>query len=228
MTDIEKNVKEILAYISEEEKRLGRRISLVGATKTRTPDEINDAVKAGLEAVGENRPQELRDKLPLISPEAEIHFIGHLQKNKVKYVVGKASLIHSCDSLDLAEAISAYAKERGITQDMLIEVNISKEPDKHGFSAGGIFAAAEKLKKLDNVRFRGLMTVLPHVETTLLPPYCIKMKELFDKLKADVFGEDFNVLSMGMSEDFKTAINYGSNMVRIGRGIFGERDYGKN
>ena len=226
MVNIAQNVKDIKRYISEREKALGREIILVGATKTRTAAEINAAVAAGLSVVGENRPQELRDKLSLISPSAEIHFIGHLQKNKIKYVVGKASLIHSCDSLDLAAAVSAYAKERGITQDMLIEVNISGEADKHGFSASEIFAAAEKLKTLDNVRFTGLMTVLPHIGD--VSAHCDETRKLYEKLQSEVFGGQFRFLSMGMSEDYKTAIEFGSNMVRIGRGIFGERDYGKD
>ena len=111
---------------------------------------------------------------------------------------------------------------------MLLEVNISGEADKHGFSPDEICSAAEKIKNLYNVRFKGLMTVLPHIGEPLLSSYCIKAKEVYGKLKTEVFGSGFEILSMGMSEDYKTAIAFGSNMVRIGREIFGERDYGKN
>ena len=224
IAEISENVKRINAYIKECEEKTGRKIFLVGATKTRTIAEINAGIEAGLSIVGENRPQEFRDKFSLISPLAEKHFIGHLQANKVKYVVGKASLIHSCDSLETARAISAYAKKTGIVQDVLIEINIAGEADKHGFAPEGLNSASESLKTIDNLRFRGLMTVLPHIEKSLLPPYLKKMKNLFDALKESVFGEEFEYLSMGMSEDYEISIEYGANMIRLGRAIFGERE----
>ncbi|MBP5193902.1 MAG: YggS family pyridoxal phosphate-dependent enzyme [Clostridia bacterium] len=226
MENITENLKNILDILRAAEKNYGRRIYLVGATKTRTIGEIEAAFDAGLEIIGENRPQEFRDKFPFYPPGVEKHFIGHIQENKIKYVAGKASLIHSCDSLGFAVALNACAKKIDAVQDVLIEVNISREKDKHGFSPSEVFAAASELKTLENLRYKGLMTVLPRLTESELAPYCAEMKELFDGLKAEVF-PSFSYLSMGMSEDFETAIRFGSNMVRIGRGIFGERN-GKN
>ena len=220
------NVKKILEFLRAAEEKYGRRIYLVGAVKTRTAGEIAAAAEAGLEIAGENRPQEIRDKFPFYPPGVEKHFIGHIQPNKVKYVVGKASLIHSCDSMEFAAAANAYAKKTGVVQDVLIEINISREKDKHGFLSENAFDAATELKTLENLRFRGLMTALPRLPADKLAPYCKEMKELFDKIKDGIF-PDFEFLSMGMSEDYETAIAFGANMVRIGRGIFGERN-GKN
>ncbi len=222
--EIVKNTENILKRLQKRSAELGRDICLVGATKTRTAEEINAAISAGLKMVGENRPQEFRDKFPLISPDAEKHFIGHLQENKVKYVVGKASLIHSCDGLPLAYEISRQAKKLGVVQDVLIEVNIAGEADKHGFLTDEVFNAAQKLKSIENLRFRGLMTVLPHVETEAARPFALHAQDIFVKLKEKVFGDDFKYLSMGMSEDYELAIDCGSNMVRLGRAIFGERN----
>jgi len=223
--EIVSNLKAVLKQIEGLEARYGRKIYLVGATKTRTAEEINLAVANGLKIVGENKPQEFRDKHLLINPDAEQHFIGHLQANKVKYVVGKASLIHSCDSLSLAEEISRRAKALNVVQDVLIEVNISAEENKHGFAPSSLSDTVDKLKSIDNLCFRGVMTVLPNVSSDLLPPYCKKMQEIFSSLKG-AFGEQFDLLSMGMSNDYLVALEYGANMIRLGRAIFGERDYG--
>lgn len=219
--DVLKNLKEISNQIAKLEEQFTRKIYLVGATKTRTVEEINFAVENGLEIVGENKPQEFRDKLPYISPLAKKHFIGHLQSNKLKYVVGKADLIHSCDSLITAEGINVLAQKQGVVQDVLIEIKISDEEHKHGFLIEEIFDVVDKLKSLKNIRFMGLMTVLP-IEKTLVVGCCKKMKEAFIKMQS-IFGEDFIYLSMGMSEDYVTAIENGANMIRLGRAIFGER-----
>lgn len=216
---IEKNLAEINEYLLDVEKATGRHIHLVGATKTRTAEEINFAVDCGLKIVGENRAQEFRDKLPLVSDLAEKHFIGHLQANKIKYVVGKASLIHSCDSVELAREVSLYASRLGVVQDMLIEVNIAGEESKHGFLKDELLSSVSLLKSLSNVRFRGLMTVLPH---DLRAKSCAEaMKRLYDRLNGEL--ANFDILSMGMSEDYKIAIRHGGNMIRLGRAIFGER-----
>ena len=223
MVDIKGNIEKVFSYLSSEEHRLGRKITLVGATKTRTADEINYAVSLGLKIVGENKPQELRDKYDFITKDAEIHLIGHLQKNKIKYVVGKASLIQSCDELSLAEEINEYAKKLGIIQNALIEYKVSDEESKHGFSEEEIFRSAKKLKNLENVRFKGFMTVLPKCRTEEeLRLYCKKAQDVYNRVKC-LFGEDFGIFSMGMTEDYKIALEYGSNMVRLGRAIFGER-----
>lgn len=220
-------IDSICEYVREVEQQTGRKIYVCGATKTRSVDEINQAIAYGLSIVGENRAQEFRDKHEFISKKAEQHFIGHLQSNKIKYVVGKAKLIHSCDSVELATEISHYAKKLDITQDVLIEINISGEEDKHGFLPEQVFGAIEQLKTLENIRFRGVMTVLPHLPEVNLIPYCERMKQFYDILKADFFGDNFIYLSMGMSEDYKIAVKCGANMIRLGRAIFGERATGK-
>lgn len=213
----------ITEYLSGIHAQTGTKVHLVAATKMRTVDEINAAISYGVKIVGENRAQEFRDKHAFISPEAEQHFIGHLQANKIKYVVGRASLIHSCDSLSLANEVSLYAERLGVVQDMLIEVNISRDSSKHGVNPNDVFELAKQLKTVKNVRFRGVMAVLPHVSEEKLVPYCREMKDIFDSLKQGVFGEDFVYLSMGMSEDYKIAIENGANMIRLGRAIFGDR-----
>lgn len=220
-------IESINEYVREVERQTGRKIYVCGATKTRNVDEINQAIAYGLTIVGENRAQEFRDKHELISKTAEQHFIGHLQSNKIKYVVGKATLIHSCDSVEIATEISNYAKKLGITQDLLIEINISGEEDKHGFLPEQVFSAVEQLKNLENLRFRGVMTVLPHLPEANLVPYCERMKQFFDSLKENYFKDDFIYLSMGMSEDYKIAVKCGANMIRLGRAIFGERTTAK-
>ena len=225
--DIVKNVREILAKIKDLELQYNRKIYLVGATKTRTPEQINIAIENGLKIVGENKPQEFRDKYEFISKNAEQHFIGHLQSNKIKYVVGKAKIIHSCDSFSLAEEISRFAVKNEVVQELLIEVNISGEADKHGFSPKELYVVAPLLKKLNNLRFKGVMTVLPNVNEQELTPYCEKMQEIYHRLNDEIFDGDFEFLSMGMSGDYLTAIKHGANMIRLGRAIFGERDYTK-
>lgn len=222
MVDITKNVKDVLQKVHRLSESCGREIFVVGATKTRTAEEINVAIAAGLEMVGENRAQEFRDKLPDISPHAQKHFIGPLQQNKIKYVVGRADLIHSCDSLALAQAIDAFARRLGTVQDVLLEVNIGGEQSKHGFTSDELTACISELTRLENVRLRGLMTVLPMADEDTVSRLCVKMKELFDSLSQEL-GEDFIYLSMGMSEDYALAISCGANMVRLGRAIFGER-----
>ncbi len=222
---VEENLKNILLYLDGIERMTGKKIHLVGATKTRTAEEINRAVASGLKIVGENRAQEFRDKRAFIDSRAEQHFIGHLQTNKIKYVVGKASLIHSCDSVTLAKAVDEYAGKIGVVQDMLIELNVGGEESKHGFAYEEAVEVAEQLKNLKNVRFRGVMTVLPKANESELKAYCQRSSELFERVKS-VFGEDFIYLSMGMSGDYKVAIENGANMIRLGSAIFGERDYG--
>lgn len=216
---IKANLEGVLGYISSVQKETGKEIYLVGATKTQSVGAINFAIDCGLKIVGENRAQEFRDKLAFLDGRAEKHFIGHLQKNKIKYVVGKASLIHSCDSLSLAKEISAQAKALNVTQDVLLEVNIGKEVAKHGFFAEDLQMVADDLQAIDNLRFMGLMCVLPRGERA--ENCAVEMKSLYDALCLTF--KDFKYLSMGMSEDYPLALKHGANMLRLGRSIFGER-----
>ncbi len=221
---IEENVNRIKKEIASLAE--GREVRLLAATKTRTAEEIQKAFAAGIDAAGENRAQEFSEKfLQGAYAGQEVHFIGHLQTNKVKLVVGNVSLIHSVDSIKLLRAISARAGELGIVQDVLAEVNIGREPEKHGLMPEALPGFLDEAAPLPNIRILGLMTVAPKAE---LPDnnrqYFAKMYKLF----IDNSGEKrdnmiMKYLSMGMSGDYRAAVAEGSNMVRIGTGIFGPR-----
>ena len=218
------NPEEALKNIFEEIKNgnhLGEPITLVGATKTVDLLTIQRAIDCGLKAVGENRVQEFREKAPFLHG-AEIHFIGHLQTNKVKYLIGNVSLIHSVDSLPLAEEISEQSEKKGLVTDVLAEINIGKEPTKSGFSAEQAEDAMDKISSLPGIRAVGLMAMLPKSENSrYLSDLCLQMRAIYDTIKKEAFPVRY--LSMGMSEDYRIAIRNGSNMIRLGRAIFGER-----
>ena len=204
-------------------------IRLIGATKMNDASRIREAIGAGLEYCGENRVQEMLEKEAQQAYEgAQLHFIGHLQKNKVKNVVGLAKLIHSVDSVALMEQIDRAAERMGLVQDILLEINIGREEAKSGFFAENLEEALLKAGQLPHIRVRGLMAVPPicaHGEENR--PYFNEMRKLFidnGEKKYDNVYMDF--LSMGMSGDFETAIACGANMIRLGSVIFGARNYG--
>ena len=217
---LEKNLKEIIDLIKKG-NNLGEKITLVGATKTVDVETINKAIDLGLTVVAENRVQEFNQKHEHIIG-AKQHFIGHLQTNKVKYLVGKVSLIHSVDSVHLAEVISQTAVKRQVTQDVLIEVNVGGELSKSGVTMENAKSIIEQVSKMPNLKVKGLMAMLPKSDDqAYLSNLCAKMRALYDSLNNE--GYDLSYLSMGMSGDYKIAINNGSNMIRLGRTIFGER-----
>ena len=228
---IAQNVAAVRARIAAAAERSGRRkddIILIAATKTNSAGRVREAIAAGVDACGENRVQEMTEKLALGAYEgAPLHFIGHLQRNKIKQVVGVAELIHGVDSLALLEAIDRAAAAKGIVQDVLLEINIGAEPSKSGFSPEELPAALESASRLGSVRVRGLMAIPP-----ICGPeddnkqYFARMKQLFiDNCgkKYDNIRMDF--MSMGMSGDLEAAIECGANMVRVGTAIFGPRIY---
>ena len=228
---------------------LGEKITVVGATKMVAKDDIEEAVALGLESVGENRVQELCEKYHYPTPD--LHFIGHLQTNKVKYIIDKVSLIQSCDSVKLAKTISDLARKHEKTQNVLLEVNVGKEPQKSGFMPDELFDAYAEITRLPAVRVKGLMTVLPAMQNFAAEPnkqseqqyglpdvrqsgfasceeiaqLCLQMREIYDKLK--LTDKNIDILSMGMSADYKIAVANGSNMLRIGSLLFGKRVYAK-
>lgn len=205
---------------------LGEKIHLVGATKTICVETINDAIKNGLKIVAENKVQEFREKTDSIIG-AEQHFIGHLQTNKVKYLVGKVALIQSVDSIHLGQAISDVCVKKCVSQDILAEINIGGELSKSGFNPDNAIESVKQLSQLKGIRVVGLMAMLPHSEDqNLLKNLCLQMRSLYDNIKSEGF--DFRYLSVGMSADYKIAIQNGSNMIRIGSSIFGKRNYGEN
>ena len=230
---ISDNVAKIRAEIAEAARAAGRdpaEITLVAASKMNDASRVREAIAAGVGACGENRVQEMLEKQAQGAYEgAPLHFIGHLQKNKVKQVVGLASLIHGVDSLALLEVIDRCAEKRGLTQDLLLEVNIGAEESKSGFAPEEIPAALSAAAAFSHIRVRGLMCIPPagrgEEENRL---FFTKMNKLFvdnSGKKYDNVRMDF--LSMGMSADFACAIACGSNMVRVGSAIFGPRPYQK-
>ena len=219
------NLKAVLEQI-ENGNNLGEKITLVGAIKTQSADTVNLAVENGLKVVAENRVQEFNAKYELIKG-AEHHFIGHLQTNKVKYLVGKVKLIHSVDSVNLCQVIDKTAEKRAVVQDVLIEINVGGELSKSGFNPDNAEDAVKELSTLKNVRIKGLMAMLPKSDDLeYLANLCKKMRGIYDKLKESY--PDFEYLSMGMSNDYKIAIANGSNVIRLGRTIFGERGENNN
>ena len=223
-------VKRNIALAAQRSGRRAEDIYLVGATKMNDASRVREAIAAGLPICGENRVQELVQKSAEHAYDgAALHFIGHLQKNKVGKVVGAVSLIHGVDSAGLMDCIGRTAGARGIVQDILLEVNIGAEAAKSGFAPEEIPAALAHAAEVEGIFVRGLMAVPPIcADGEENRPYFELMKQLFidnGEKKYDNVSMDF--LSMGMSGDYMTAIDCGANMVRLGTAIFGARDYGR-
>ena len=219
---IEENLQKIFSE-TEKGNNLGEPITVVGAIKTVDAETVNRAVRAGLKVVAENKVQEFREKDPFVSG-AEKHFIGHLQTNKVKYVVGKVSLIQSVDSIKLGKAISDECVKKNIRQNILAEINVGGELSKSGFDPDNAEACVKELSELPGICVSGLMAMFPlGASEAQIAKLCSVMRSLYEKLCAG--GLPFRYLSMGMSADYKIAIANGSNMIRIGSGIFGKRNY---
>lgn len=202
----------------------GEKVTLVLATKMQTADDINAAIQAGADAVAENKVQEFREKTRSLLPCPQ-HFIGRLQTNKVKYLVGTISLFHSCDRKELAEEIAKQSLKRGVVSDVLMQVNAGREESKGGFLPERAQDAFAWLTALQGIRVRGVMAMLPETDDeNLLRGYATEMRALFERLKTQADGIDY--LSMGMSGDYKLCIECGSNMIRVGSTVFGARNYG--
>jgi hypothetical protein len=201
----------------------GRAVTLVAAAKTQPAELVREAVRAGVDAVGENRVQELLEKDAQGAYEgAPLHFIGHLQKNKISKITGRVSLIHSVDSAALAEAIDVCAGKLGICQDILIQVNIALEETKGGFPPGELTDALKAMSSLKNISIRGLMCIPPPVLSSGDTHYFEQMRQIYDSIRESGLLK-LDILSMGMSDDFEQAVRAGATMVRIGSVIFGPR-----
>lgn len=228
-TTIARNIETVQANIKQAADKAGRNpedILLLAVSKTIDPDRIQLAVDCGLTELGENKVQEIMDKYDKLQG-IKWHLIGHLQTNKVKYIIDKVCLIHSVDSLKLAKEISRHAVKKNLTMDILIEVNVASEESKFGVSMEEVEPLVREISKLPNVCLKGLMTVAPYVENAELNrPVFQKMKQLF----VDINGKSIDnitmdTLSMGMTGDYGVAIEEGATIVRVGTGIFGERVY---
>ena len=231
-TSIRENIAAIRAQIdaaARETGRTGADITLVGASKMNDAATCQEAIAAGIDALGENRVQEMTAKLAEDAYRgAPLHFIGHLQRNKVKQVVGKAALIQSIGSPELLAEVDRQAEKLGIVQDSLLVVNIGGEEAKSGFAPDAVEQAAAQAKTLAHVRVRGLMTIPPADATREENmAYFAKVRALYVDISRKMYDNGLEYLSMGMSGDFADAIRAGANMVRVGSAIFGARDYSK-
>ena len=227
---IQENIAAIRRRMAEAARQAGRdpgEILLVGASKMNDATACREAIAAGIDALGENRVQEMTAKLQEGAYDgAPLHFIGHLQRNKVRQVVGKVSLIHSVSSLELMEEIHRQAQKMDLVQDVLLEVNVGGEESKSGFAPQAVAAAAEHALTLSALRVRGLMTIPPvEREPHGNLPYFREVSRLYVDINRNLYDNSFVYLSMGMSDDFEDAIAAGATMVRVGSAIFGRRHY---
>ena len=230
MEHIRENISAIRSRMAQAARAAGRNerdIMLVGASKMNDAAACRAAIAAGIDALGENRVQEMTEKYEQGAYEgAPLHFIGHLQRNKVRQVVGKAVLIHSVGSIALMEEISKQAEKLGITQDILLEVNIGGEESKSGFAPEELYAAAQHALTLQHIAVKGLMTI-PPIQTQPHGnlSYFMEVYRLYVDISAKLYHNQFVYLSMGMSDDYEDAIAAGATMIRVGSAIFGARHY---
>ena len=230
---ITQNIEEIRGRMAQAAARSGRKpedVLLIAVTKLHEHDEIEEAIAAGVTDIAENKVQEIQKKFDQIHSPVNWHLIGHLQTNKVKYIIDKVVMIHSVDSVHLAQEIDKRAAAAGKTMDVLLQVNAAHEESKFGLDPKDVPQVfREILDSCPNVKIRGLMHIAPWSEDPEeIRPYFKEVKDLFDTLAAvEHPNADFKYLSMGMSHDFETAIEEGANIIRVGTSIFGERDYSK-
>lgn len=229
---IGENIKHVIAMKDEAAKKSGRPgedVLLVAVTKLHTAEEINEAIDCGITDIGENKVQEIMDKFDHVKP-VRWHLIGHLQTNKVKYIIDKVSMIHSVDSLKLAQEINKRAEQHGLVMDILIQVNSAMEESKFGITTEETGQLIKDiLDTCPHVRIRGLMCIAPFEENPEdARIYFEEVKKQYDEYGGIQHERlDFKYLSMGMSNDFQVAIEVGSNLIRVGTLIFGARDYSK-
>lgn len=227
---IKENIAAVKTALEAAALRAGRTpedVTLAAVTKFQSAERVNEAIAAGVRVIAENRAQELAEKYPLLDkPDGlQVHFIGHLQKNKIKYIIDKVDMVQSVDTVELAQALSDACEKRGRELDVLVQVNIGREPQKSGFAPEEVASAAVEIASVPRLRLRGAMAILPQgVEK----PEAMKLFSEMCKLFLDIRGKisdnkHINILSMGMTDDCEWAVEGGSTLVRIGRAIFGER-----
>lgn len=227
-TSISRNLQAVKQAVEDACGRSGREhggVTLIAVSKTKPLSMLQEAYEAGARDFGENKVQELMDKIPQMPSDVRWHMIGHLQTNKVKYIVGKVYMIHSVDSLRLAEEINREALKKNVTVRILLEVNVAGEESKFGFSVDEAEEAAVEIAKFAHVRIDGLMTIAPFVENSE------ENRDVFQKLfqlsvdikRKNIDNVKMDVLSMGMTGDFEKAVEEGASVIRVGAGIFGAR-----
>ncbi|MBQ8902794.1 MAG: YggS family pyridoxal phosphate-dependent enzyme [Oscillospiraceae bacterium] len=230
LSTVTDNYRSLSECIENARQKAGRAdyVHFMAVTKPVPPEIVNHAVSLGIKLLGENRVQEFLDKHESYSGDYDVHFIGGLQTNKVKYIIDKVSMIHSVDSFKLAAEIDKRAASKGRVMDVLLEVNIGGELSKNGIPADEVLSLAAETEGLSNIRVRGLMTIPPVDINGSSERYFERMQRLYSDLAAKTAGNDgflVDTLSMGMSGDFEKAIQYGSTIVRIGSLLFGYRKY---
>lgn len=203
-------------------------VTLIAVSKTKPIEELQRAYDMEVRDFGENKVQELADKFEKLTKDIRWHLIGHLQRNKVKYIVGKVYLIHSLDSVKLLEELEKHYEAKNMTAEVLIQVNIGKDENKTGIYVEDLEELISVSESCNNVKVRGLMSIIPQGSEESCRSYFKEMKNLFDELKKRDFKNiNMEILSMGMTGDYELAIQEGSNMVRVGEGVFGKRNYNK-
>ena len=227
---LKNNLKQVRIHMEEACQHAGRasdEVTLIAVSKTKPVSLLTEAYEEGCRHFGENKVQELVDKYEVMPKDIKWHMIGHLQRNKVKYIVDKVFLIHSVDSLKLAEEISKEAVKKNVTVSVLIEVNVAEEESKFGVKMQEAEALIRSIAPLPGIRIEGLMTIAPYVEVSEENrQYFALLKQLsVDISSKNIDNVNMNVLSMGMTGDYMVAIEEGASYVRVGTGIFGERRY---
>ena len=231
MSHIKENLKEIEERIAAAAKKSGRKredVTLIAVTKTHPVEAINEAISLGVTDIGENKVQEIIDKYDRVTKGVRWHLIGHLQTNKVKYIIDKVYMIHSVDSVKLMAEIERQAEKHGVESvNILIQINMSKEESKFGIDASEVGEMLEFAKTLKRVKVCGFMTILAKIDSGMSNRLQFRdINNIFIDISKNKYDNiDMKFLSMGMSGDFEMAIEEGSNMVRVGTAIFGERDY---
>ena len=220
---VQENIENACARVS----RPGDEVTLIAVSKTKPLEMLKEAYEAGCRDFGENKVQELVDKYEAMPEDVRFHMIGHLQRNKVKYIVGKVYLIHSVDSLRLAEEISKEAVKKGVSVNILIEVNVAEEESKFGVTCEETAELVKKIAALPGIFVKGLMTIAPYVENPEENrQYFVNLRKLsVDITRQNIDNVSMDILSMGMSGDYIVAVEEGATYVRVGTGIFGERAY---
>ena len=224
------NLQKVENKITEACKKANRSredITLIAVSKTKPVSMLQDVYDLGIRDFGENKVQELADKSPTLPDDIRWHMIGHLQRNKVKQVIDKAVLIHSVDSVRLAETIEAEAAKKGIIVHILLEVNVAEEESKFGLKVDEVLPAIEQIAAMTHIRIDGLMTIAPFVENPEenRTVFARLQKLSVDIAKKNIDNVSVNILSMGMTNDYQVASEEGATMIRVGTSIFGERDY---
>lgn len=229
---LKENLQSVEENIKKACEKAGRKredVTLIAVSKTKPVEMLQEIYDQNIRDFGENKVQEMCDKMEVLPKNIKWHMIGHLQTNKIKYIIGKTELIHSVDSLHLAQEISKQAVNHNVQADILIEINIANEQTKFGIDAGDTIQLVREIAELPNIHIKGLMTIAPFVEN---PEdnrlYFRRIHQLsVDITKENIDNVSMDVLSMGMTGDYMVAIEEGATMVRVGTGIFGERNYNK-